>query len=323
MDVALDKSVELLDGLSKGGSGVPELSWYNVAIASLFIFINMFISRILGLKLEKSLLTSSLRCVIQLTIMGKVLQDVFKAKNPLIVMLMTFVLIFLSSFETVYNKSRWSFNGMFPTVLVTTFFVTLFIGIIGTRYAINDSPFWLPELFIPTIGLLLGITAGGMAVGLSTCLTKVGEQSEQIETYLSFGATRWEAGRIVAKEAIRLALLPTINQMSVIGLITIPGAMTGQILGGAPIMNAVRYQQIITFMVSATTSLGVVFVVFSCVNHLIDSKHRLRAERVHKYKPNPLIDFKNMFISSWKRLSKKKEKHWAENDDEIRPLLSH
>jgi uncharacterized protein (TIGR00245 family) len=126
----------------------------------------------------------------------------------------------------------------------------------------NEHEYWRPELFIPTMGLLLGITAGAMAVGLSSILTKVGQQSEQIETYLSFGASRWEAGRTVAVEAIRLALLPTINQMSVIGLITIPGAMAGQVLGGAPIMNAVRYQQIVTFMVSATTSLGVFSVVY-------------------------------------------------------------
>lgn len=120
----------------------------------------------------------------------------------------------------------------------------------------------MPELFIPTIGLLLGIASGAMAVGLTTCLSKATQQSEQIETYLSYGATRWEAGKQVAIEAIRVAMLPSINSMSVIGLITIPGAMTGQILGGAPIMNAVRYQQIITFMISATTSLCVLSVVY-------------------------------------------------------------
>lgn len=87
----------------------------------------------------------------------------------------------------------------------------------------NERQFWLPELFIPTLGLLLGVTAGAMAVGLSTVLKKVGQQSDMIDMYLSFGASRWEAGRIAAVEAIRLALLPTINRMSVIGLITIPG----------------------------------------------------------------------------------------------------
>ncbi|KAI8390087.1 UPF0014 family [Blakeslea trispora] len=241
---------------------VPDLSWINVGIASLFICVNGIISLSLGLKLEKSLLTSSIRCIIQLTIMGQLLQSIFSAKNPILVAIMTFALIFLSSCETVYNKSDWSYGGMFPSVLLSTIFSTIFIGILGTRYAMNQHNFWLPELFIPTIGLLLGITSGAMAVGLATVLKKVGQQTEQIETYLSFGATRWEAGRQVAIESIRLAMLPSINQMSVTGLIAIPGAMTGQILGGAPVMNAVRYQQIITFMISATTSLSVLSVVY-------------------------------------------------------------
>ncbi|KAG1639787.1 hypothetical protein G6F44_007478 [Rhizopus delemar] len=133
-----------------------------------------------------------------------------------------------------------------------------------------------------------------MAVGLTTCLKKAGEESEQIETYLSFGATRKEAGRSIAKDAIRVALLPTINRMSVAGLITIPGAMTGQILGGAPIMSAIMYQQIITFMISATSSLSVLAVVTYCLHRLIDKRHRLRSERVHKYKANVFQDIKSL-----------------------------
>ncbi|KAI8973807.1 UPF0014 family [Mycotypha africana] len=246
----------------KKGSTLPDLSWINVGIASTFILINGIISLSLGLKLEKSLLTSSIRCIVQLTFMGYILENIFNAKNPYLVMLMTFALIFLSSCETAYNKTDWSYSGMFPSVLLSTAFSTIFIGIIGTRYAMAEKNFWLPEFFIPTIGLLLGITSGAMAVGLSTCLTKAGRQAEQIETYLSFGASRWEAGRAVAIEAIRIAMLPSINNMSVVGLITIPGAMTGQILGGAPIMNAVRYQQIATFMISATTGLAVLSVVY-------------------------------------------------------------
>ncbi|ORE20760.1 UPF0014-domain-containing protein [Rhizopus microsporus] len=277
-------------------SQLPDLSWYNVAIASSFLVVNGIISLSLGLKLEKSLLTSSIRCIIQLTIMGSILENVFKARHPVLAMLMTFVLVFLSSIETVYNKSEWSFNGMFPSVFLSTAFSTFFIGIVGTRYAMNERQFWLPELFIPTIGLLLGITTGAIAVGISSCLKKAGEESGQIETYLSYGASREEAGRSIAKESIRLALLPTINRMSVIGLITIPGAMTGQILGGAPIMKAVMYQQIITFMISATSSLSVLGSVYYCLHRLIDKKHRLRTERVHKHKANILHDIKSFVL---------------------------
>ena len=75
---------------------------------------------------------------------------------------------------------------------------TLLVGVIGARYAMGQDPFWTPEIFIPTMGMLLGNSMSGMAVGLSTCLSSVGTHKEHIETYLAFGASRWEAGQAVA-----------------------------------------------------------------------------------------------------------------------------
>lgn len=108
-------------------------------------------------------------------------------------------------------------------MLVSSGISTLLVGVIGARYAMAQDPFWTPEIFIPTMGMLLGNSMSGMAVGLSTCLSSVGTHKEHIETYLAFGASRWEAGQSIAIEAVRLSMLPTINQMSVIGLIAIPG----------------------------------------------------------------------------------------------------
>ncbi|KAG0757791.1 hypothetical protein G6F60_008046 [Rhizopus arrhizus] len=247
----------------KGRNGVPDLTWVNVAIASSFILVNGAISVVLGLKLEKTLIIAALRCLIQLTIMGFILEDVFKTKRPELVMLMACVLILLGAYETVYNKSKQTYKGMFISVLLSSGISTLVIGIIGSRWAMKQKPFWLPEVFIPTMGMLLGNAMSGMAVALSSCLSSVSHQKEQIETYLAFGASRWEAGRSIAIEAVRLSMLPTINQMSVIGLIAIPGMMTGQILGGAPVSNAVKYQQIIMFLISASTALGVLSAVIS------------------------------------------------------------
>lgn len=155
----------------------------------------------------------------------------------------------------------WPIYIQFLNVLLSSGLSTLVVGIIGARFAMKQNPFWLPEIFIPTMGMLLGNAMSGMAVALSSCLSSVGTRKEQIETYLAFGASRWEAGQSIAIEAVRLSMLPTINQMSVIGLIAIPGMMTGQILGGAPVSNAVKYQQIIMFLISASTALGVLSVV--------------------------------------------------------------
>ncbi|RHZ50627.1 hypothetical protein Glove_494g15 [Diversispora epigaea] len=270
--------------ISDKPKNVP-LHWSNVGVASSFILINGFISFWLNLRLEKSLFISSIRCLVQLTIMGLILEDVFKARHPFVVMTMIFVLIFLAANEVSYNKSRKRHTGMFFSVLVSLTLSTLTIGIIGSRYALSQVPFWEPQVFIPTMGMLLGNCMSTVAVGNSYALGQFSEQRENIEMYLAFGASRWEAGRPVAVEAIRLAMLPIINSMSIIGLISIPGMMTGQIIGGAPIMDAVKYQQIIMFMISASSALGVLTTICVCVFTCIDGSHRLRTERITKSKP--------------------------------------
>ncbi|KAG1121324.1 hypothetical protein G6F42_012540 [Rhizopus arrhizus] len=280
----------------------PTLSWVNVAIASSFILVNGVISLVLGLQLEKTLIIAAIRCLVQLTLMGFILEDVFKTRHPALVMLMTFVLIFLGAYETVYNKSKQTYKGMFISVLLSSGIATLVVGIIGTRYAMKQSPFWIPEIFIPTMGMLLGNAMSGMAVALSSCLSSVGTRKEQIETYLAFGASRWEAGQSIAIEAVRLSMLPTINQMSVIGLIAIPGMMTGQILGGAPVSNAVKYQQIIMFLISASTALGVLSAVVSCIRVVIDSRHRLRPEKIINGRASLFQDVKQVLINVWEGL---------------------
>ncbi|KAI8341855.1 hypothetical protein BC941DRAFT_414691 [Chlamydoabsidia padenii] len=313
--------------------GTPVLTWVNVAIAGCFILFNCIVSFCLDLKLEKSLIIAAVRCLVQLTIMGYILEDVFRAKNPLVVMAMTIVLVILGAYETVYNKSKQSYNGMFLSVLVSTACSTLLIGIIGTKWAMNETPFWAPQTFIPTIGMLLGNLLSGMAVALSSCLSSVSSNKEQMETYLAFGASRWEAGQSIAVEAIRLAMLPTINQMSVIGLISIPGMMSGSILGGAPIMNAVRYQQIIMFMISAATALGVLGAVIFCIQVMIDGHDRLRPERILNGRPSIFGDIKCLFVNAYHRLcfwkgksSNKQQEEWDTlahdpHDDQRQPLL--
>ncbi|KAI9472416.1 MAG: hypothetical protein EXX96DRAFT_489590 [Benjaminiella poitrasii] len=320
---------------SSDHQAAPTLSWVNVAIASTFILINGGISVVLGLKLEKTLIIAALRCLIQLTLMGFILEDVFKTRHPALVILMTFVLILLGAYETVYNKSKQSYKGMFVSVLVSSGIATLVVGVIGTRFAMKQVPFWIPEIFIPTMGMLLGNAMSGMAVALSSCLSSVGNRKEQIETYLAFGASRWEAGQSIAIEAVRLSMLPTINQMSVIGLIAIPGMMTGQILGGAPVSNAVKYQQIIMFLISASTALGVLSAVVTCIRVLIDSRHRLRPEKIINGRASLRHDLKNFIVDAWRSLlhglcyikSRNKDDHTYgdisnEESEQRRPLIS-
>ncbi|MBU1897720.1 ABC transporter permease, partial [Myxococcota bacterium] len=80
--------------------------------------------------------------------------------------------------------------------------------------------------------MILGNSLNGVSLGLDRALALLDEGRDAVELRLALGATRWEAARPVAVEAIRVGMIPIINTMSVVGLVSIPGMMTGQILGG-------------------------------------------------------------------------------------------
>ncbi|KAG0227019.1 hypothetical protein BGX31_007116 [Mortierella sp. GBA43] len=195
--------------------------------------------------------------------MGLVLQHIFDAKNPVLVMLMALVLTTLGAYEAVYNVSKRRHVFMFPSVLGSMATSCLIIGTFA-------------------LGMLLGNTMTAISLGLDQCLSQLSEHKERIELYLSMGATRWEACRPIAVEAMRRALMPTINQTSIIGLISIPGMMTGQLIAGASVMNAVKSQQIIMFLICGAAAFGTLSSVLICLRVCFDSSDRLRPERIYK-----------------------------------------
>ncbi|KAI9302471.1 UPF0014 family [Cunninghamella echinulata] len=248
-------------------SHLPDLSWGNVLIASSLFIVDFIISFYLNMKLTKPLIISALRCLIQLTMMGYILEDLFLQRNPYYVAAMTFILILLSTGETVFNKSKKIFHGLFGSVFISSTLGVIVISILGIKFAIHQDPFWEPIVFIPTVGLILGVTTSTMAMTLNSFIGGLtGTNSVRIETLLAMGATRWEATTSITRESSRLAMLPNIQRMSIAGLITIPGAMAGQIIGGANIMDSVHYQQIILFMIAACSGLSI--MLLTTVSHL-------------------------------------------------------
>jgi len=180
----------------------------------------------------------------------------------------------------VVNKSKRRHQNMFSSVLVGMLGSTIPVSIIGTRYAMSAQPFWTPERYIPIVGMLCGSTISGIVVSVSYVLKELHENRDKVEMYLAFGASRFEACRPIATEALRLALTPTINQMSVIGIIAIPGMMTGAILGGSSVEQAAKLQMIIMFMISASTALASIFTTVLALGMVVDADHRVRSDRV-------------------------------------------
>ncbi|KAI6129912.1 hypothetical protein EV401DRAFT_1927283 [Pisolithus croceorrhizus] len=219
------------------------LSWANVALGLSFILFDAVVSTSFNLGVGSSLISAALRCIVQLAIVGLLLQR-------------------------------------FLSVLVSLLGSTIPVSIIGTRYAMAVEPFWKPEQYIPIVGMLCGNTVSSVVVAIAYVLKELYDNRDKIETYLAFGASRFEACTPIAREALRLALTPTINQMSVMGIISIPGMMTGAILGGSSVSQAAKLQMIIMFMISASTTLAAIVTTMVSLATVVDNDHRVRPDRV-------------------------------------------
>ncbi|KAG1775964.1 hypothetical protein EV702DRAFT_1030116 [Suillus placidus] len=266
-----------MDGPS---TDTTHLNWGNVGLGFSFIIFNAVISTSLQLGVGSSLLSAAIRCVVQLGLVALVLQKVFETNNIWAVASIACLLNLLGTIEAVVNKSKKRYDHMFSAVLFGMLCSTIPVSVIGIRFAMAIEPFWKPEQYIPIVGMLCGGTISGIVVSVSYVLQEIYDNRDKVEMYLAFGASRFEACRPVAREALRLALTPTINQMSVIGIIAIPGMMTGAILGGSSVQQAARLQMVIMFMISASTALASIITTVTTLAVVVDSEDRLRPDRV-------------------------------------------
>ncbi|KAI0052324.1 UPF0014-domain-containing protein [Auriscalpium vulgare] len=256
------------------------LTWSNVTLGLSFVVFDAAVSHMLSLGVGSSLMVAAFRCVVQLTLVATILERVFDTNNPLAVAGIALLLNVLGTFETVANKCKRRYRHMFVSVLAGMLFSTIPTSIIGVRFAMGVTPFWRPEQYIPIVGMLCGSTISNVAVSVSYVLKELDENRDKTETYLAFGASRLEACRPIAREALRLALTPTINQMSVLGIIAIPGMMTGALLGGASVQQAARLQMVIMFMISASSALASIITTLIALLVCVDGEHRIRPDRI-------------------------------------------
>ena len=247
----------------------------------------------------------------------------------MIVFAIVLLLIFLGAFETTFNRAKHRHDGMFTTVLISLSVSIGLVGLLGARFALGQTPVYEPTTLIPVIGMLTGNAISAVAIASNFVLKELTENKERVMLWLSFGSTRWEVGQaLLLRPALKMALLPTITQMSVMGLIAIPGMMTGSLLGGAPVDQAVHYQQIIMFLIAASSALSVLlsttWLVFIC----IDSNHMLRTDRISNH-PSWMYRLTRKSISSiykgmgwsWRYITCRGLASY-DDDEERRPLLS-
>src|SRR5438309_8613302 len=200
------------------------LSYWDLAAASVLVFINAGLSVIFRLRVHRSLLIAAIRMVVQLALVGVVLTPLFSLVSPLWTGLAAIGMVRFAGHEAAQRQERgfsgwWSYGLDTGCMMMSSVLVTAF----ALLTALRPSPWYDPRYAIPLLGMILGNCMTGIALGLDTLTTGLVNRRASVEAQLMLGATRWEAAAPVTRDALRSALMPTINSMAATGLVSLPG----------------------------------------------------------------------------------------------------
>ncbi len=257
------------------------LSYSDLLLASLLLMINGVLSVIFSLGLLKRLVIAVTRMVVQLLLVGSILSWLFAAPSPFWTLLAAFVMVAFAGYEIVSRQERplkdlWSAGLGAGSMTVASMVIVL----LALTTQIRPDPWYHPQYMIPILGMILGNTMTGVSLGLNTLTNAVRREAGAIEAGLILGMSRHKAMQGVVRQSLRNGLMPLINAMSVMGLVSLPGMMTGQILAGAAPQEAVKYQILIMFLIGGATGFGVIISVLGASLRLSDNRHRLRLDRL-------------------------------------------
>lgn len=218
------------------------------------------------LELEWSLAIATFRTTVQLLIVGYLLWFVFEWKNPAAVLAVIAGMFVIATLETRNRIGKRLPNELW--LIGSSILIGLAVTLTYTTVLIIRPAVWYePQYLIPLSGIVLGNVMNGAAIAGERLMQMVQSHRYEIETHLCLGATPQQAIASYRKTAIRAGLIPTLNSMMVVGVVTLPGIITGQLLSGVNPQDAASYQMLIMFMLAFSTLLTTLLVVRGLSKH--------------------------------------------------------
>ncbi|MFF2446382.1 ABC transporter permease [Neobacillus sp. NPDC058068] len=225
------------------------MSYLALSITLIFVLIPLFLSKTLKLGLEKDTIIATVRSIIQLFAVGYILQFVFEADSPLYILLMVMVMIGAATQNA--RKKGSVIKGITWKVAVTLIFIEVLTQ--GIILGFNITP-RAAQYIIPISGMVIGNSMVLAILFLNRFSAEIESRQAETELILSLGGTPKQAINTQLITSIKASMIPTIESQKTIGLVQLPGMMSGQIIGGADPIQAVQFQLLILFLLLTTAA---------------------------------------------------------------------
>ncbi|WED20743.1 ABC transporter permease [Vibrio sp. JC009] len=233
-----------------------DISWLNLGLFSLTLLIPFAINSYYRLEMTKEFAVSLSRMAVQLSLVGLYLEVVFSLNNAALNIFWIAVMTMVGS-SAIIGKTNLPKKALFVPVTAGLFVGLAPLLLILFSAVIKPSPVYNAQYLIPVAGMLLGNSLSGNIVALQNLFSAFNERRSEYEAALSLGASPQYACTSFVRDAIKKSLAPIMASMATTGIVTLPGMMTGQILGGASPMVAIKYQMVILIAIFVMMSISV------------------------------------------------------------------
>lgn len=237
-----------------------DISYGALGLAFLLLGIPCALSIWLRLALIRPLLSATLRMVAQLFLIGIFLKYLFALNSALVNCLWLSVMICVAVFSVVRSSGLALRKMLLPAFISFAFATGTVLLYVNTFVLALDYVFDARYLIVLG-GMLLGNSLRGAIIGIGNFYGSVRKDHAHYVFLLSLGATRFEATQVYVREALISAIKPSLAAMATIGIVSLPGMMTGVILGGADPTVAIKYQIMIMIAIIVSTCISVVLTI--------------------------------------------------------------
>jgi len=237
---------------------------------------------LIGLRLSRDIGISILRMSIQLALVGICLKMLFDLNNPWLNGLWILIMLLVADLSILRRaglKVRYFALATFTAIASSILFSTSYLVIL----VIQPAHYYDARYIVPLAGMILGNCLQGNVIALERFYSALRKNENEYTTYLMLGATRWEAVRPYFRDAVKAAINPTIASMATMGLVSLPGMMTGQILGGSEPWLAVKYQIAIMICIFTSTTIASIINLKLSLTIAFDAFDVLKNEMIEKH----------------------------------------
>ncbi|MDZ8119836.1 ABC transporter permease [Pontiella agarivorans] len=243
--------------------------------ALLLIPIGIFIWLHLGLVRETVI--SAIRMAVQLLLVGIYLKYIFQLNNGIMNLIWVLIMMVAANLSVLGKsglKRKIFFWRTLTGIAVSTFIVSAWFILV----AIRPEPFYDARYMVPIIGMILGNCQRSNVMSLERFFSGIRANEQEFMTYLMLGASLHEAIRPYLRTSLKATVNPSISTMATMGIVSLPGMMTGQILGGALPMPAIKYQIGIMLCIFTAMVIAALINILLSLPAAFDDHQRLKPD---------------------------------------------